>query len=468
MQWRQPYYMSMIIILTTFLGLGSLVGQERQEAKFLGNWHDPSIIGSNNHNNAYNEVWGIAMNGHEYGIIGSTSGTHFIDVTNIDDIHEAHFVPGGAMGGIVIHRDFHTHDGFLYAVGDQGDDATLQIIDISQLPDRIEIVYDSGELSTRTHNIFIDTIADRLYLCRTQAQDLPRVAMRILDISNPTEPELIHTLTEIDGFGQVGTIHDAFVEDNIAYLHVGNQGFAIVDFSDIDNPIVMASLYPEDYAQSGFNHSGYPSEDRQYYYFADENHGRDLKAIDIRNLPDIFVTDFFDANNDSEFSIPHNQIVHDDYLYSSYYYDGLQVYDLSDPAHPVNVVHYPTSTIEHKGRFEGAWGVYPFLPSGKILVSDMQNGLFVLKMPFDIDEIDPAEDQEFILAPNPSNGEILIEALNFDATSETDIYVHTADGRLVTERTLTEAWDVLYLDPGFYMVSLKSGDNCSTQKLFVR
>ncbi|MEL6942837.1 MAG: T9SS type A sorting domain-containing protein, partial [Bacteroidota bacterium] len=33
----------------------------------------------------------------------------------------------------------------------------------------------------------------------------------------------------------------------------------------------------------------------------------------------------------------------------------------------------------HRDNYEGAWGVYPFLPSGNILVSDMQEGLFVLK-----------------------------------------------------------------------------------------
>lgn len=30
--------------------------------------------------------------------------------------------------------------------------------------------------------------------------------------------------------------------------------------------------------------------------------------------------------------------------------------------------------------FEGAWSVYPYLPSGTILVSDIQNGLFVVSL----------------------------------------------------------------------------------------
>jgi hypothetical protein len=31
--------------------------------------------------------------------------------------------------------------------------------------------------------------------------------------------------------------------------------------------------------------------------------------------------------------------------------------------------------------FAGAWSVYPYLPSGTVLVSDIENGLFVLTMP---------------------------------------------------------------------------------------
>jgi hypothetical protein len=35
----------------------------------------------------------------------------------------------------------------------------------------------------------------------------------------------------------------------------------------------------------------------------------------------------------------------------------------------------------HEGRseFAGAWGVFPFLPSGNVLISDLERGLFILK-----------------------------------------------------------------------------------------
>ncbi len=464
---RHPIHTIILIGITCLLTVAAS-SQNRYQADLLGRWHDESIVGSENHNNAYNETYGVAVNGREYGIIGSTSGTHFIDVTDTDDIFEAFLVPGGAVGSQIIHRDFHTHRGYLYAVADQGDESTLQVIDVTQLPEKIEVVYDSGEFSNRTHNIYIDTFADRLYLCKTGGDELDRLAMRILDISNPTQPELIYTLLEIDGFGPISTVHDAYVVDNIAYLNLGNQGFVIMDYADIDNPQILASLYPEDYLQSGYNHSGWATPDQQYYYMADENHGLDIKVVDLKDLSDIYVTDTIDANNDSEFSIPHNLIVHDNYLYASYYYDGLQIYDLTDPAHPVNVSFYPTSQIPHQGRWEGAWGVYPFLPSGNILVSDMQEGLFVVKLPSfsSVDQVN--KEENFIISPNPSNGEVSIDIRHLEMKSDTDVYVTTLDGKRVLSQSFDEDYFTLFLQPGFYFVQLKSGDTCLTQRLIIR
>ena len=40
---------------------------------------------------------------------------------------------------------------------------------------------------------------------------------------------------------------------------------------------------------------------------------------------------------------------------------------------------FNTASAVIKRSFEGAWGVYPHLPSGNILVSDMQEGLFVIE-----------------------------------------------------------------------------------------
>ena len=39
---------------------------------------------------------------------------------------------------------------------------------------------------------------------------------------------------------------------------------------------------------------------------------------------------------------------------------------------------------------DGAWGVYPFLPSGTLLVSDIENGMFLLQEERDLAAAPPA------------------------------------------------------------------------------
>ena len=76
----------------------------------------------------------------------------------------------------------------------------------------------------------------------------------------------------------------------------------------------------------------------------------------------------------------HNGIIKGDLLYVAYYHDGLRVFDISDPNNPVQVNSYDTYAPNNHTSYRGAWGVYPYLNSGNILVSDMQSGLYVLDM----------------------------------------------------------------------------------------
>ena len=44
------------------------------------------------------------------------------------------------------------------------------------------------------------------------------------------------------------------------------------------------------------------------------------------------------------------------------------------------IAHFDTFPASNALGFDGAWSVYPFLPSGNLLVSDGSNGLFVLTL----------------------------------------------------------------------------------------
>ena len=77
----------------------------------------------------------------------------------------------------------------------------------------------------------------------------------------------------------------------------------------------------------------------------------------------------------------HNGYIKGNYDYVSHYRRGLVVFDVSNPRQLKEVASFDTflSPAANTAGTDGAWGVYPFLPSGTVLISDISNGLFMLK-----------------------------------------------------------------------------------------
>ena len=468
-----------IQLTSVILFFFTLLGAQPQEATLLGRWDREDLTGSSSYNNTYNEVWGMAINGREYAVIGSTAGTHFIDVTDPAQPAEVAFVAGAAQGGQVIHRDYHHYGCYLYAACDEGP-STLQIIDCSNLPASVEVVYDSDALFRRAHNIFIDADAAKLYAMGVGGGGLGYNPLRIYDLADPVDPQFVGVYNQFGGLFP-SHVHDGFVRNNIAFLNLGFTGMAVVDFSDTANPQTLGTLTT--YPFSGYNHSGWPTDDGQYYYLADENHGYRMKILDVSDYSDITYAGLFDAESESTQSIPHNQIVACDYLYVSYYYDGLQVYDISDPVDPQRVLYYPTSTRTNTGSYEGAWGVYPFLPSGLILVSDMQEGLFVLAGPGDAcaarDEsalsCGATATQEATALNQPAAGQLTVGISLAENQSNVKMTLLDLNGRLIRRSPVGDLGagnhqlrlDTGNLTPGWYLLRLQADGWQHSERLII-
>ncbi|WNJ18753.1 choice-of-anchor B family protein [Pontibacter sp. G13] len=396
--------------LVLLLGMSNQAfAQDSLNMEVVYHWSNDTIPPAFFIDNVYNEIWGYydPNQDREYAIMGSSLGTHIFDITDarIGGGQEVAFIPGKEDD--MIHRDYKTKGNYLYAVADEHA-SSLQIIDLSFLPDSVQVVYDSDEHFVRAHNIWIE--GDRLYACAPKSATARLGGMLLLDIAQPDSPVFVKQYDEVPG------VHDMYSRNDTVYLNIGNLGLVIADLTDSLNYQPISTL--EQYAGQGYNHSGWLSDDGLTYFFADENHGRAIKALDVSDPTDPEISyelsPNFDITGLDAQTISHNQLIDGDYLFSSYYYDGVQVFDVSNPDSLFVAGFYDTYPDSNELFYHGNWGVYPYLPSGLILASDMQYGLFVLEFfpngPLDttISSVEPTFQFGVNLFPNPVQSELSI------------------------------------------------------------
>jgi choice-of-anchor B domain-containing protein len=460
-----PWLRALAPGLLAFFGAFPVFGQSAT-IELVYNWTNPALPSSSVFANTYNECWGFIQDGVEYGVIGSTYGTHIFHLGDPAQIYQVDSVEAAFTGPGVIHRDYHDYAGYLYAVCDEGSGtSTLQIIDLHHLPDSVSVVYDSKELFSLAHNIFIDTANARLYAFLVGFA--PGFAsMAVYSLEDPTNPVLLREYNE-------GTqVHDGYVRDNIAYLNDGYNGrVLIMDWTDAENPVVLGSL--DSYPDRGYNHSGYLHPNGSTYVFADENHGARMKVCDVSDPTDIDVLATFFSEVDAS-SIVHNPLFRGDYLFSAHYHDGLYIHDLSDPADPRYVAHYKTYLPDDHISYRGAWGTYPLLPSGLILVSDMQFGFFVFRVNgLNLgQELSPASLSVTGVSPNPF-ADVLQLSVQAERPLRARAVLLDMQGRLQAEQGFDLQagasqlrWEPgAALPPGLYVLRLETPDAGFSEQL---
>jgi hypothetical protein len=69
-------------------------------------------------------------------------------------------------------------------------------------------------------------------------------------------------------------------------------------------------------------------------------------------------------------------------MYQSNYTSGVRVLEMSDPTAPEEVAHFDTKPYgADDPGFAGSWSNYPYFESGIVVVSSIDEGLFVLEKP---------------------------------------------------------------------------------------
>ncbi|NNC94936.1 MAG: choice-of-anchor B family protein, partial [Chitinophagales bacterium] len=168
-------------------------------------------------------------------------------------------------------------------------------------------------------------------------------------------------------------IHDVFVRGDTMWSAEINDGiFSVVDVSNKANPIVMATQSTPSFQ----THNLWLSDNGNYLYTTDEISDAFIAAYDVSNLNNITEVDRYQSSPGQNV-IPHNSFVKGDFLITSYYRDGVVINDISRGDIIIEVGNYDTSPFSGDG-FNGCWGVYPYLSSGLILATDIEEGLFIL------------------------------------------------------------------------------------------
>lgn len=308
----------------------------------------------------YADIWGYAdpATDKEYALLGTLGINREWPALYVIDVSApgAPTVVGTVNEGSGF--DIKTWQQYAYTVtgGPDGGQDLGRIIDLSD-PASPAVV--GGFPSA--HNIFIDE-QGLLYA------EVP--GLRIFDLrGDPTNPVLIwQEDTPSNG-------HDATAIGDRLYDFHGDATH-IYDITDPADPLLLGSIT---LPTIQYHHSGWPTADGRYLYVCDElslDANADITVWDLQNpaVPEL-VTSIVDT-----FATVHNLYIDDEIAFVSYYAAGLRVYDVEDPTQPILADEYDTDPDVNQQGFNGAWGVYPFTPSGNVYVSDRTHGLFVFEV----------------------------------------------------------------------------------------
>ena len=312
-----------------------------------------------------NDVWGWVDpgSGTEYALVGTNTGVSIVDLSTPTDIQEVQFIDGPTTTW----RDIKSWGNFVYVTNESSQG--LLVIDMSGAPDNITWTRWNPDIPglgvlNRCHNLYIDEFG----YCYLAGCNINGGGMVIVDVfSSPGNPIFEAAAPSVYA-------HDVFTQNNIMYASEINQGqLSIYDVTNKQNIQLLASQQ----TPYNFTHNAWVNEDNSVVFTTDEKANAPVAAYDITDLNDIRELDQFRPIETLNANvIPHNVHVWDNWLIISYYTDGGIIADASRPENIIEVGNWD-SFLGGNGGFSGAWGAYPYLPSGLVLLSDRQSGLIV-------------------------------------------------------------------------------------------
>lgn len=386
-----------------------------------------------------NDIWGWSdpLTGIDYALVGLTDGVSFVDISDsnnpivvgklkesnlnkkfkINSFEEAYpactIDYGKSEKALQLTqgstwRDMKVFEDHMFVVSDAQAHG-MQVFDLTKLRS-----YDGEFLSfthdalydqlANAHNIAIDEESGFAYAVGVTTSEIcgsrNETGLHIIDINSPLEPTFAGCFfdaeTDIASSPNIGVgyVHDTqcitYSGPDLRYrdkqLCFSSAEGAVV-ISDVTNKSQTTTVGFSGASQMQYSHQGWLTEDQAYFLMNDEldelNLQRETKTYiwDVRDLENpTFIGHYTHSNSSTD----HNLYIKENIVYQSNYNSGLRALKILDLANlelnPVGFFDTQPST-DQRGT-DGVWSNYPFFKSGVIIISDIEDGLFILKPDF--------------------------------------------------------------------------------------
>ncbi|MCP4283801.1 MAG: choice-of-anchor B family protein, partial [Gammaproteobacteria bacterium] len=382
-----------------------------------------------------NDIWGWTdpQDGSEYAVMGRTTGTSFVDISDPENPVYLGNLP--AHNGVSSSwRDIKVYANHAFIVSEAGGHG-MQVFDLTELRSVVSPPVTFSETAHfagfgSAHNIVINEDTGFAY---GVGAGTCAGGLHFVNIQNPTSP------VDAGCFSADGYTHDAqciiyngpdttYTGSEICF-NANEDSLTIVDVTDKGNPVQLSR---RTYAGSVYAHQAWATEDHVYVLLGDEldeqGNGHNTRT---------YIWDVSDLNNNGGFmgfydsaepAIDHNLYIKGDYVYQSNYAAGLRILDITDisNANLFEEAFFDTYTPHNNPTFDGSWSNYPYFASGIVVVTSRGEGLFIvrpnLQADFNLGVTPPAGD---VCAPSDAVYDIDLTALNgFSDTVTLSAYGH--------------------------------------------
>lgn len=332
-----------------------------------------------------NDIWGWTdpSDGNEYALMGQTDGTAFVRVTDPQNPVFVGRLPTASIESPW--RDIKVFDNHAFIVADRSDDHGMQVFNLTKLrgvSDGRNFTADARYTGvTSSHNIVINEQSAHAYIVGSNTCD---EGLHILDISTPTAPIFRACHSDQPETHDAQCVNYTGPDPDYAgrEICIGSnaESIGITDVTNKTSPKTVSNLV---YPDLGFVHQAWLDDTHRYLIVNDETdetgQGVNTSTI-VLDLLDLDNPTYLYTHRGTKAAIDHNLYIIGTKVYESNYTAGLQLLEFTGLASNTftETAFFDTHPESDAATFDGAWSVYPFFPSGNIIVSDIQRGLFIL------------------------------------------------------------------------------------------